>query len=103
MTSPKSNSLRRREQRDRQKIYRDQQRVLRRPSRDDIARVFLWQMMSRARQAGERRVDQMLDMIVTELTDQGFDERQSELAFGDLLDRYSNTDTPPFRRKVHLR
>ena len=47
----KSNSRRLREQRERQQVYRDEQRGLRRPSRDDIARILLWRMMRKALKA----------------------------------------------------
>lgn len=99
----KSITVRRREQRERQKTYRDQQRELRRPTRDDVARVLLWRTMRNGLKADASVLNWLHDRIVRDLVDQGFDEHQADLAFEDLIDRYGSSSTPPFRRKVHLR
>ena len=72
-------------QRARQQRVRDQARERRRPSRDDLARVLLWQMI-----------------MITEILElQGFDIRECEDVFDDLVKRYAN-GVFPFRRKRHL-
>lgn len=100
----KSISVRRREQRERQKAYRDQQRQLRRPGRDDIARAWLWRTLHAATAKSDQRreLDRIQDAIIETLIDQGFDERQSERALDDLLTRYKLTSSAPFRIKRHL-
>lgn len=102
MTKPIS--VRRREQRDRQKAYRDQQRNLKRPSRDDMARVVFWAVLrAHILTKREDKLDGINDLLVEQLGNQGFDPRQIDLAFEEIVDRYSASSTPPFRRKVHLR
>jgi hypothetical protein len=95
--------IRRREQRERQQAYRDEMRDARRPDRDDIARVWLWRSIRMAKKAKEKHQDWMYQTILELLAAQGFDERQSESALEELIDRYSEAAKPPFRPKRHLK
>jgi hypothetical protein len=94
--------IRRREQRERQQAYRDEMRDLRRPDRDDIARVWLWQSIRMAARAEPKHRDWMQRTVLEALKAQGFDERQSEIALDELIARYGLANTSPFRRKRHL-
>jgi hypothetical protein len=69
-------------QRIRQLSVRKTAQKLKKPSRDDIARMLLWQM-------------------ITGIESQGFDGQQSEDAFEALVDKYAKGGSP-FRRKLHL-
>lgn len=102
----KSRSQRLREQRERQQAYRDEQRRLRRPSRDDIARVALhWLILGTAklaaREGNPARLNKVEREILDALVKQGFDRAASDEALGDLIDRYVDGHWN-FRRKVHL-
>ena len=91
-------------QRARQQRVRDQARERRRPSRDDLARVLLWQMIMSADKyhLGRREgLDRLRDKIIDGLELQGFDVRECEDVFDDLVKRYAN-GVCPFRRKRHL-
>lgn len=87
----------------RQQRVRDEAKARRRPSRDDMARMLLWQMIV----AAQRRKDAWLALnklskaIVVDLERQGFDVRESEDVFEELVDRYSD-GLFPFRPKWHL-
>ncbi|MFA7413297.1 MAG: hypothetical protein WC048_02320 [Rhizobium sp.] len=88
----------------RQKRVRDAARNKRRPSRDDIARMFLWQMIVGVE--GKRRdaravLDKIRDEIVGGLEQQGYDVRESEDVFEALVNKYSD-GLNPFRPKRHL-
>lgn len=100
----KSKKQRNAEQLARQQRVRDNARTLRRPSRDDLARVLLWQMITAAQGREDARValDKLSEAIVEELERQGFDVRESEGVFEDLADRYSD-GLFPFRPKWHLK
>ena len=91
------------EQRVRQQRVRDEARDHRRPTRDDIARTLLWQMIVTAKK--KRRCDEILDRlcdeIVAELVHQGFDTRESEAVFVALAEKYE-PEVRPFRIKRHL-
>lgn len=91
------------EQRVRQQKVRDTAREHKRPTRDDIARTLLWQMIVTAKQ--KRKRDEILgllcDEIVAELVLQGFDPRESEAVFEALAEKYE-PDVRPFRVKRHL-
>lgn len=91
-------------QRARQRRVRDQARERRKPSRDDLARVLLWQMIMAAERSnlGQRKaLDGLRDTIIDGLELQGFDVRESEDVFNDLVKRYAN-GVFPFRRKRHF-
>lgn len=98
----KSEEVRNREQRERQQKLRDADRKARRPNRDDIARTALFMAISSmaARDAKEVLED-FQDRVVRMLVEQGFDERESDIVFEELVAKYRTGDWP-FRRKVHL-
>ncbi|MDP3527517.1 MAG: hypothetical protein Q8S27_23320 [Hoeflea sp.] len=101
----KTRKQRTEEQRVRQAELRKAARIARRPDRDDIARMLLWQMISgiQAKSTGKREMlDKLRNRIVDGLTTQGFDARESEEVFEDLAQRYAN-GVVPFRRKLHLK
>ncbi|CAN7218567.1 hypothetical protein LJR255_000730 [Pararhizobium sp. LjRoot255] len=89
-------------QRDRQKQLRERHRTERRPNRDDVARVLLvWAISGHLKEGRSDRVDELGDILVAQLVDQGFAERASYEVFDALVDRYRHGDVH-FRRKVHL-
>ncbi|NRP17903.1 hypothetical protein LPJGGPFB_01130 [Ensifer adhaerens] len=86
----------------RQKALRDANRMARRPDRDDVARVALFWLIRRAIDKGQQaELEKFRTKIVSMLVDQGFDERESDAVFDDLIARY-RTGGSPFRRKIHL-
>ena len=94
------------EQRLRQSHVRKAAKELRRPSRDDLARMLLWQMINGLQHNKkvtnrQQELDNLCNMIVSGLVKQGFDEGQSEEVFDDLAKRYASS-MPPFRIKRHL-
>lgn len=99
----KSKKQRNAEQAVRQRHVRDAAKARCRPSRDDLARVLLWQMITAAQERADARValDKLSEAIVGELERQGFDVRESENVFEELADRYSD-GLFPFRPKRHL-
>jgi hypothetical protein len=89
-------------QRQRQQELREATLAEKRPSRDDVARVALfWMISSMAQKATNDVLDEFQDKIVELLAKQGFDERASDEVFDDLVRKYRNGSWP-FRRKVHL-
>jgi hypothetical protein len=100
----KSKKQRNAEQAVRQQNVREEAKARRRPSRDDLARVLLWQMIVAAQRREDARLalDKLSEAIVGELERQGFDVRESEDVFEDLADRYSD-GLFPFRPKRHLK
>lgn len=101
----KSKKQRNAEQAERQQKVRDEAKELRRPSRDDIARMLLWQMIMSAdnHKLGRRvALDRLRDNVVEGLESQGFDDQQSSDVFEELANRYSD-GLFPFRPKRHLR
>lgn len=104
MMARKSLKQRTEEQRARQAQVRLAARELRRPDRDDIARMLLWQMISGIeKRSSDKRdmLDKLRNQIVDGLETQGFDVRESEDVFEGLVKRYAN-GVFPFRRKLHL-
>lgn len=100
----KSKKQRSAEQRVRQKKVREGARETSRPSRDDIARMFLWQTIVHAHKDGDEGralIDKMADMIVKGLERQGFDDRESYDVFDALVRKYGD-GLYPFRPKHHL-
>ena len=91
------------EQAERQQKVRDEAKMRRRPSRDDLARVLLWQMITAAQSQKDphRALGKVRDALVEELERQGFDVRESEEVFHELADRYAD-GLFPFRPKRHL-
>lgn len=101
--SRKSRKQRNVEQAARQQRVRDEAREKRRPSRDDLARVLLWQIITAAQAHKEpyRALGKVRDSIVDDLERQGFNVRECEEVFHELADRYSD-GLYPFRPKRHL-
>lgn len=99
----KSKKQRLEEQALRQKRVRDQAKQMRRPTRDDIARVLLWEVISTAHgsQIRDELLAKVCNAVLRHLAEQGFDEGASETVFWELADKYS-TGVPPFRIKRHL-
>jgi hypothetical protein len=100
----KSKSTRLREQRERQQEYRSEQKRLKRPDRDDVARVALrWLIVeTNTRLANEpQRMTFMETVLLDELERLGFDRKQSDDVLEDLVDRYVKEGWD-FRRKLHL-
>jgi len=99
----KSKKQRNAEQAERQQKVRDEAKVRRRPGRDDLARMLLWQMITAAQGQKDpyRAVGKVRDALVEQLERQGFDVRESEEVFHELADRYSD-GLFPFRPKRHL-
>ncbi|MBD9567284.1 hypothetical protein [Ensifer sp. ENS08] len=88
--------------RQRQKALRDASRRAKRPDRDDVARVALFWLIRRAVEKGQQmELEKFQNRIVSMLTDQGFDERECDAVFDDLVAKY-RTGGSPFRRKIHL-
>lgn len=88
----------------RQQKVRDEAKARKRPSRDDLARILLWQMISAALEHKEprRALGKVRDSLVDDLERLGFDVRESEDVFHEIADRYSD-GLFPFRPKRHLR
>jgi hypothetical protein len=100
----KSKKQRNAEQARRQHDVRKNARTVRRPSRDDIARLWLWQVITDAQKGGEQGkvlIAKMADKIVTGLERQGFDDYESYDVFDGLVRKYSD-GLYPFRPKRHL-
>ena len=99
----KSISTRNDQQRERQAELRRRNRVKRRPTRDDVARIVLWQVITRVHEKEMPKAwERIADGIVDQLAEQGFDARESELVIEDLVQRYTS-GRGGFRRKTHLR
>lgn len=87
--------------RDQQKAYRKKQKALRRPGRDDVARVVLhWVITEGLRKERHQDLEKLRRLVATRLAEQGFDEAQAIRRFDDLLERYETGWA--FRRKPHL-
>jgi hypothetical protein len=92
---------RRAEQADHQRAYRLQQKDLRKPSRDDVARLALHLMINdalRRDQDGELGI--WCENLVTRLVAQGFERNAAYRRVDQLIERY--TDGWAFQRKPHL-
>jgi len=91
----------REKQRLRQQQLRERDRRLRRPSRDDFARMLLHVALDEhTRKKNFDELDRLQDGLVRNLVEQGFDRRQCELVFEDLIDKYKRGWS--LRRKPHL-
>ena len=98
----KSDEIRNREQRERQQKLRDAGRTAKRPDRDNIARTALFMTISSMAAKGATDVlEDFQDRVVRMLVKQGFDERESDIVFEELVEKYRKGDWP-FRRKIHL-
>lgn len=88
--------------RQRQKALRDANRRAKRPDRDDVARVALFWLIRRAIDKGQQmELEKFQNKIVSMLADQGFDARECDVVFDDLVAKYRMGGSP-FRRKIHL-
>ncbi|MCR6727098.1 hypothetical protein [Agrobacterium fabrum] len=88
--------------RQRQKALRDANRRAKRPDRDDVARVALFWLIRRAIDKNQQmELEKFQNKIVSMLADQGFDERECDVVFDDLVAKY-RAGGSPFRRKIHL-
>lgn len=87
----------------RQSNLRKVSREKRRPDRDDLARVLLWQMITAAkgRSHPEEALSKVCDSLLTELMKQGFSEHETEKVFWELARKYDPA-LSPFRPKRHL-
>jgi hypothetical protein len=94
------------EQRLRQLKTRQTAKDLRRPSRDDLARMLLWQIITgiQTNKNADKKSDlnKLCNKIVGGLVQQGFSERESEDIFDALVKKYAS-GLSPFRRKDHLK
>lgn len=92
-----------RKQRERQRDYRAQLKLQRRPGRDDAARLALIFTIMRLEKNGtENQMHQFMDSIVKLLVAQGFDKKASDDVMEDLVEKYTKGSWD-FRRKPHLR
>lgn len=101
----KSKNTKLEEQRERQAVYRLEQKLARRPERDDFARVALWWLIKaaeeRSKKIGSRKpMNKIVDILIGELVHQGFDEGESEDFLDDLSRKYLSGWS--FQRKPHL-
>lgn len=101
--SRKTKEQRNADQAERQQLVREETRARCRPSRDDLARILLWQMITaaQAHKDPDRALGKVRDSLVDDLERQGFNVLESEDVFHGLADRYSD-GLYPFRPKRHL-
>ena len=98
----KSDAVRNREQKERQRALRAKLKAEKRPGRDDVARVALHWMISRmTTKAAHDVLAEMEGEIVAALTGQGFDQKASYEVFDGLVEKYGSSAWD-FRRKPHL-
>jgi hypothetical protein len=97
----KSNKRRRIHQADYQRAYRQQQKASQRPSRDDVARLALYLMISEGLKDGqERKLADWCETVTTGLVEQGFDRDATRHRLDELIERYA--DGWDFQLKRHL-
>ena len=98
----KPEDIRNSEQRERQRKLRLADRNARKPGRDDVARLALYWLISRAIEKGQHEeLEKFRDKMVEMLSEQGFDPSQSDTVLVELIYKYGTTGSP-FRRKFHL-
>ena len=84
-----------------QRAYRMQQKALRKPSRDDVARVALHLMIGEAlKHNHDGELDEWCAALVIRLADQGFNRHAAHRRVDELIARYA--DGWAFQRKPHL-
>ena len=89
-------------QADYQRAYRRQQMAQRKPARDDVARVALhWIITEALRRNKEGELAKWCDLIVTRLSEQGFDRDAAHLRISHLVEQYENGWA--FQQKLHLK
>jgi hypothetical protein len=91
---------RRAEQAAQQKAYRVQQTALRKPSRDDVARVALHLMITEALSVGDAGLGSWCEHIVKILVAQGFERSAAHRRLEQLVELYA--DGWQAQRKPHL-
>ncbi|WP_054163997.1 hypothetical protein [Rhodopseudomonas sp. AAP120] len=97
----KSTRTRRINQVDYQRAYREQQKTLRKPSRDDVARLALYFMIREGLEDGqERNLADWCETMTNGLVKQGFDRDATMHRLHQLIDRYA--DGWDFQLKPHL-
>jgi hypothetical protein len=81
--------------------YRQQQKALRKPSRDDVARVTLhWLIQRILKHDKEGELARWCETIVRRLVRQGFERDAARSRVNQLIERYENGWR--FQRKPHL-
>jgi hypothetical protein len=91
---------RRAEQAEQQRAYRLHQTALRKPSRDDVARVALHLMITEALRTPDAKFGSWCDHLVLLLEAQGFDRDAAYRRIDQLVERYA--DGWLAQRKPHL-
>jgi hypothetical protein len=98
----RSTISRRSHQAEHQRRYRQQQTSLRKPSRDDVARVALhWLIVRSLKQENEGELGKWSEIMVQHLVQQGFDRDAARRRIDQLIERYG--DGWGFQGKPHLR
>lgn len=84
-----------------QRRYREQQKALRKPTRDDVARIALHWIIKTALKRNETgELDKWCETIVRRLVRQGFDREAARRRIDQLIERYEGGWT--FLGKPHL-
>lgn len=74
-----------------QRAYRDQQKSLRKPSRDDLARVALFWIITKALERHKEGELAKWENLMTErLVEQGFDRDATRIRINGIIERYRN-------------
>jgi hypothetical protein len=98
---PETVTARLKKQRERQRQYRERLKEEKRPSRDDVARALLHFAITENLKNGRiEEVNLLLDRLVDDLTQQGFDARATEEVLDALVEKYRRGWD--FLRKRHL-
>lgn len=85
-----------------QRRYRQQQKALRKPTRDDVARVALhWIITKALRRNRESELEMWCETIVKRLVRQGFERDAARRRIDQLIARYE--EGWAFQSKPHLR
>lgn len=94
---------RRQRQAEYQRRYRESQKALKKPSRDDVAAAALHFMIVDALKTAKGRLllDKMQDKIVEVLVKQGFGRAASRARLDELVERYEAGWQP--QKKAHLK
>ncbi|PYF03660.1 hypothetical protein BJ122_106156 [Rhodopseudomonas faecalis] len=96
-----SNRRRLNHQADYQRAYRRQQKASRKPSRDDVARLALYLVISDGLKDGqERAFANWCETVTTGLVEQGFDRDATRHRLDQLIERYA--EGWDFQLKRHL-
>lgn len=85
-----------------QRAYREQQKSLRKPGRDDLARVALFWIITKALQRDKEDELARWEKLMTErLVEQGFDRDATRIRINGIIERYR--DGWDFQLKPQLR